>query len=308
MTSHPALDSAEQDELFRWLTQHRPVIAWPTVALFSSFVALFIGSITLALRGVISAPVSIALSTVASYISYSIVHEAAHNAISTNKPLNDWIGRISLLGISITPFFETYRFLHLVHHRHTNDPVKDPDAFCGHGPAWNLPLRWCVMDVAYVLTYFRLGTYNGRPKGERTEFWLAFVFSLLVLGVVFKMGWGEPFLLLYFLPTRLGLFLLAFAFDFLPHHPHQVTVQDSVFRATSNRIGLEWLLSPLFICQNYHLSHHLYPSVPFYRYRRVWLARKRYHDSNHPAIVAPFGLRPVSDLDAPLANATAPAA
>ena len=29
---------------------------------------------------------------------------------------------------------------------------------------------------------------------------------------------------------------------------------------------MEWLLTPLMLSQNYHLVHHLHPSVPFYRY------------------------------------------
>ncbi len=297
-------ESADQQELFRFLLQDRPRFAWPTLILFLACVSLFAGSIVLGLRGVISLPVSVALSTVASYISYSITHEAAHNAISTHRWLNDGIGRFAMLGFSITPSFETYRYLHLVHHRYTNDPIYDPDCFCGSGPAWSFPLRWCAMDASYIATYFRVGNYKERPQAEKREFWLAVALSAAAIALICAQGWLRPFLLLYLLPTRIGLFCLAFAFDFLPHYPHRVKVQESNYRATSNRVGLEWLMTPLLVGQNYHLAHHLYPAVPFYRYQRVWQARIRFHEANGPASVAPFGLhpRPVEAPAQPLAE------
>ncbi|MGH7461321.1 MAG: fatty acid desaturase [Longimicrobiales bacterium] len=274
--------------------------------MFILFVAIFTGSTALAIHGLLPVPAAIALNTVASYLSYSVLHEAAHRLVSTNKTLNDWIGRISLLGISVTPFFQTYRFLHLAHHRFTNDPEKDADRFCGGGPAWTLPFRWMTMDTAYVTTYFRAGFYRERPAGERIEFWLAIVFGVVLVSTVCVMGWLKPFLLFYLLPTRLGLFILAFAFDFLPHYPHQVTARENAFRATSNRVGLEWLLTPIFVGQNYHLAHHLYPTAPFYRYQRVWMARHDFHENNDAAAVKPFGLRPFRTAESARATRNSP--
>jgi fatty acid desaturase len=43
--------------------------------------------------------------------------------------------------------------------------------------------------------------------------------------------------------------------------------------------------------QNYHLMHHLYPTIPFYRYRKAWLARLDQHLARKPAIVKPFSLQ-----------------
>jgi fatty acid desaturase len=55
---------------------------------------------------------------------------------------------------------------------------------------------------------------------------------------------------------------------------------------------MEWLLTPVLLCQNYHLVHHLYPTVPFYRLLKVWNAKRQYHESQTPAIVDAFALRP----------------
>jgi len=58
------------------------------------------------------------------------------------------------------------------------------------------------------------------------------------------------------------------------------------------RDGAEWFWTPVLMCQNYHLVHHLYPNVPFYRLKRIWNARRTFHMSHDPAIVSAFGWRP----------------
>ncbi len=74
------------------------------------------------------------------------------------------------------------------------------------------------------------------------------------------------------LPARLAILLLAFSFDDLPHRPHRVTAAEDRFRAT--RLVDSRVLEVLLVAQNYHLIHHLYPAVPFYRYRQVWVAQQ----------------------------------
>jgi beta-carotene hydroxylase len=62
--------------------------------------------------------------------------------------------------------------------------------------------------------------------------------------------------------------MLAAAFDWLPHVPHEIESRTDRFRATS--ILIDPWLSPLYLWQNYDLIHHLYPALPFYRYTAVW--------------------------------------
>ena len=40
--------------------------------------------------------------------------------------------------------------------------------------------------------------------------------------------------------------------------------------ASTMRMGWEWLLTPLLVYHNYHLIHHLYPTLPFYKMHKVW--------------------------------------
>ena len=86
-------------------------------------------------------------------------------------------------------------------------------------------------------------------------------------------------------PTTHFFLSSCVCFVYLPHVPNEVTEQEDVYRSTSNRVGMEWLLSPLMGYQNYHLAHHLYPDIPFYRMVKVWNSRLDEHLSHDPATV-----------------------
>ena len=48
-------------------------------------------------------------------------------------------------------------------------------------------------------------------------------------------------------------------------------------------------MTPLFVYQNYHLVHHLHPSVPFYRYVRAWRRNEQAYLDRNAAISTWFG-------------------
>jgi fatty acid desaturase len=278
-------------ELFKALSK-RPEVAWPSiVVLVAAFVCYGI-SITGYIEGTLSLPWAIVISTIGAYLSFTPGHDATHNSISTNRQLNDWIGRIATVLQSPVPFFRTFRFIHMQHHRFTNDETKDPDVYVSRGSRWLLPLRWATLDINYLFYYFRPSVFKTRPESERKELYLAILFGTVILIVVGLAGWVEYYVLLFFIPTRINTVLLSVVFDYLPHYPHHKQEVENPFQATSNRVGLEWLLTPLLLFQNYHLVHHLYPKVPFYRYLKVWNARIRYHQSQNPATTDALSLHP----------------
>ncbi len=270
----------------------RPKCAWPTLALFAGICVCACAASSAALLGVFHWGGAVLVNACCSYVAYSIVHEAAHGLVCSKRGVNDWIGRISLAFITVTPFFYTYRFLHTTHHLHVNDPHRDPDYYCGGGRWWTLPLRWASIDLAYVRFYLRPEEFSSRPPNEKREFFGAVYFAVALFALVSVMGWWSEFLWLYVLPTRIGIFVLAVMFDYLPHYPHDYKAADDAFLASNNRVGFEWLLSPLLVGQNYHLTHHLYPSAPFYRYRAVWEARRSFHEDRPHGCVQFYRVTP----------------
>lgn len=283
-------------DLFKALRK-RPRIAWPTIILLVAAFSLFTGSTWAYIEGVLPLFAAILINAVAAYMSFTPVHEASHGSVSSNSRLNDWVGRISTVLLAPIPFFRTFRFMHAQHHRFTNDKTKDPDCYTAGGPKWLLPLRWLTLEIGYFSIYLSPEVFWKRPKSERIELYLGILFGAFIIATVIYKGWLANYLLLVILPSRIANFFIAFAFDFLPHYPHEANGKEQPFQATSNRVGMEWLLTPIFLYQNYHLVHHLYPAVPFYRLIKVWNAKKQYHESQKPAIASAFSLGPNRSYD-----------
>jgi len=258
-------DHTDDDELFKKLIQ-KPRIAWPTVMLLIAAFTIFGVSVFSYISGALPLGWAMLMNAIASYMSFSIAHDATHSAVFANRKVNDWTGRMAMLLLEPGPFFQVFRFIHMKHHRFTNDSEKDPDVYC-------LPFKWLTLDYVYFKTYLSPDVFKKRPKRERREFYFAVLFAGSVVAGATLAGWLHYYLLLFFIPTRIAKYIIVIAFDFLPHYPHE-------------------LLTPIFIYQNYHLVHHLYPAVPFYRYLKIWNARKQYHESQNPAITDTFSLKP----------------
>lgn len=111
------------------------------------------------------------------------------------------------------------------------------------------------------------------------------------------LGYGMEVLFLWFLASRVGLALIAFVFVFLPHYPGDISVQENAYQATTTRKGMEWLLTPLFVYQNYHLIHHLYPTAPFYNYMKIW--HLKYDELTAPCHFTMTGVVPCPRLITP---------
>ena len=290
MNAQPDIaDQADDLVLFKTLMK-KPTVAWPTIMVLVASCIIFSLSTAAYIEGALPLSWAILFNTIAAYMSFTPAHEASHGSVSANRALNDWVGRLATVLQSPVPFFRAFRYIHMQHHKFTNDKTKDPDLYVGSGPGWLLPLKWTTLDINYLYRYLNPSVFMKRPKSERREMLLALLFAAVVLAVISANGWLNYYLLLFLIPGRITAIFLAITFDFLPHYPHQAQAKDQPFQCTSNRVGMEWLLTPVLLFQNYHLVHHLYPSVPFYRLLKIWYARKHYHQSQNPATTDAFSL------------------
>ncbi|MBB72484.1 MAG: fatty acid desaturase [Legionellales bacterium] len=272
-----------------------PRVAWPTIVLFFITLAVWISSTALAVLGTIPAWVSMIINGIATYGFFTIMHDASHRAVSTHKWLNETLGWVSICFFGPLSFgFRTFRFLHMQHHRFTNQKGDDPDFWVALGPAWVRPLMLATIDVSYGLYYFN--HMKQRPRGEVLSM---IVYSIVMISLCIGLiaaGFGWQVLFCWILPSRIAMLLLSLGFDYLPHHPHKVKKSEDPFKATSIRKGMEFFWTPVLFCQNYHLAHHLYPTAPFYHYKKVWQTGEAYFMSKDPFIIDGFG-HPISGDD-----------
>ncbi|WP_437596221.1 fatty acid desaturase [Sorangium sp. So ce590] len=245
------------------LLQTRP-IEWPTLALFAGSCALWAAAVYAGVTGWVSAAPAVLGAAVAAYAAFTPMHEAAHRSLARSALLNGVVGRLS--GLLLMAPFLAVRHFHIEHHKHTNEEDRDPDHWSGRGPWYLLPLRWATQDLHYYYLFLR--SYRAQKRSERIETIATLAAMLALVALAFGLGYGELALLYWIVPARMAIFFLAFAFDYLPHYPHGVTAAQNRYRAT--RAIDSALFNVLLFGQTYHLIHHLYPAVPFFRYRTVW--------------------------------------
>lgn len=244
------------------------VLNGPLLAIFLIAIPLWCAVAWLGIAGAISALAAIPLMTIAAYVGFTVIHECVHGNMSRYPTLNALFGNLASVVLGPTACFRAYRYLHLEHHRCTNDPKRDPDFWSGYGSKWLLPLRWLTTDLYYYWFYLR--RMRTRPMGEQLEIFIVSAFYVVLFAVAWIAGYGTEALVYWVLPARIAIMALSFTFNYLPHTPYQVKAEDDVYRATRVLLGPDWFVTPLFMFHNYHLVHHIYPRAPFYHYPALW--------------------------------------
>lgn len=237
-----------------------PEIAWPTLATLVGIYLLW------AFGAWIGSWLGFFIITAAAFWAFTPMHDAAHGSVSRKQWVNTVVGHSAAFVLNGP--FAVFKHVHLTHHRFTNEADADPDFWAGTGPAWQLPLRWLTQEAHYYVWY--ITRWNKRPARERMSL---IITMSLQLTLVFAFLSPEIFLY-WILPAKLASAMLAFSFDYLPHRPHGIPAREDRYRA-SHIIPEPWL-TPLFLFQNYHLIHHLYPGVPFYGYTAIWENQKEF--------------------------------
>ena len=266
-----------------------PALAWPTLGIFTGSWVLFVTGTWAALEHTLPRPVTIAMNAIACFVMFTVVHDASHYSISTARWVNNAIGRTAMLLFSPAMAFKAFGYIHIEHHRYANDDDNDPDTFASHGPWWQLPLRWATLEVGYLPRYIR--NVSWRPRGEVIE--TAALLTGTIAGIAVAAATGNLWIVavIYLIPERIAVFALAWWFDWLPHHGLADTQRENRYRATRARVGMEWLYTTVMLSQNYHLVHHLHPSVPFYRYLATWRRNEEAYLEREAAISTVFGQR-----------------
>ena len=200
---------------------------------------------------------------------FTLQHECTHGTPFRSAYLNHIAGQIT--GFVLVQPFLWFRYFHMAHHRHTNDPGRDPELSGLPKPdSW---IEFALHLSAITYWYDKLATLFGNiigtggrgyiPKGARGALRAEAVLMLAgyaLAGILLVNGhiwvftvWllplavGFPFLRLYLLAEHGRCPLVADMFE-----NSRTTYTTTVVRF------LAWNMP-------YHIEHHVLPNVPFHR-------------------------------------------
>lgn len=265
----------------------KPLLALPTVGLLWGTQIAIVAIWYLVINDQLNLWLGCLINAIAYYIQFTPAHDASHNAVSRIPWVNKFIFFQMMQTYLPGNTGKMLMVMHMQHHRFANEEL-DPD----HGVAGSFKqagFLWFFWDFRYLFYYFKHKEHY--PDINITRIFLEMAAGYAIVGTV---AWFFPLetLILWFIPSRIMVWLVCFVFMYLPHVPHVYTHRQNPYQATLLRVGWDRLMSFLMMYQNYHLAHHLYPTIPFYRYKKAWLARQAFHEANHPAKVKAFALHP----------------
>ena len=199
------------------------------------------------------------INVIALHMAGTVIHDASHNAAHRDRVMNAILGHGSALMLGFA--FPVFTRVHMQHHAHVNDPENDPDHFVSTGgPLWLIAARFFYHEIFF----FKRRLWR---KYELLEWFLSRLFVASVVYFACQYDFLGYILNFWFSPALVVGLALGLFFDYLPHRPFKE--RD---RWRNARVYPSPILNLLILGQNYHLIHHLWPSIPWYNYQPAYYA------------------------------------
>lgn len=205
-------------------------------------------------------PIAI-ISVTASYLPS---HDAQHHIFVSEGSrwhwINELIGWFSLIPMCAP--LSVLRVTHFEHHRHTNDPELDPDfpmaASTLMGAIGKAIVKSQPLHDRYAATLQRLGTPAAKRAGLHGLLSKMVLYSILAALAWTGHVWEAVFL--WWLPLKIGSVYVNVYLSWAPHQPMTGRGryrETRAFRSMWGNIGSSGM--------QYHIIHHLYPTIPLNR-------------------------------------------
>ncbi|MBB2931993.1 fatty acid desaturase family protein [Paraburkholderia silvatlantica] len=217
----------------------------------------------------------------------NLLHEASHGNLSQNRLLNDYLAHL-LLAAPLMNSLAVYRELHARHHAWLGDALRDPDLL---QPLAQKGDRWLRVYTRYLAkSSLILGSISGHLITGQCRYrqllciaawWIATMLPLVTanirLGVIFLALW---------LSARITVFHAITTFrEMTDHYGLKPGGIFSFTREIPDHGILSMLIHPHH--NGYHLTHHLFPAVPYHQLPALHTQLMTLPAFNEHAIVCP---------------------
>lgn len=206
------------------------------------------------------------------FFIFATMHEASHGNIGHGRSawLNTALGWLCG-SINLVPY-RGWGDLHVWHHAHVNNGELDPDEWVKGTNPFAVVFRAATIPQHYLYFYVHSRAYDKVRGGRFAFFWIVmtWVISLVISAGLWATTGNYTMLVLWPLAGYMNIFLMGMMFVWFPHFPRAGKGRTDnsttyVFRGIKGA-----LLRPLDLWQSYHLVHHAFPRVPFYRQGKLF--------------------------------------
>ncbi len=247
--------------------EHSGFFAWPTALMAYALGIGLVAALTLTYLEYIPLWLCGVINFVLCYLAFTPLHEAVHNNVRGPHKKWAWVEYSvgHLTGIMLLGPFPCFAFLHLTHHAHTNDNNEDPDAWVAGKSAWAIFWR-CLTIMPHYYHFF----FTSKKRAAQRLFLatiLGLVMMICMLAVLMYFTSPQLFIVGWIVPALLANGALAFFLDYLPHVPH-----NTMERYKNTNVVFGRLIYWVTMAHSYHVVHHLWPRIPFYRYKKAFYA------------------------------------
>ena len=259
------LSNAELMKLERQIARkHSGMFPWLMVAWGFGNLIFWLTLWPLVLFDIVPLWLGCILSTISLSLVYLPTHDAQHDIVG--RPGTKWRWLNELLGhattwMIVTPF-NVFRYTHLEHHKHANNPDLDPDHSCTSSGPWSAlwsTIRQRQPDGQKADDYAAALVRQGRED----LLLLAAIYRLGFLAILFILAWNglalEAFFI-WWLPYHIAMVYLVFFLSWAPHHPGDNQNRYGNTRSWKSAVGNMGSMG-----MQFHIVHHLHPYIPLDR-------------------------------------------
>ena len=246
--------------------------AWRAAGHFAA-IAVVASALWFALDTWWALPLTILLGYVLAFL-FTMEHETAHQTAFRTRAWNYLLGHVA--GFAILLPYEYYRAFHWEHHRHTQDPERDPELAVPL-PSTTAGLLWTWSGGPILIGRLRLLVAHG-VRGKVSVPWVQpdqrpliareartyLAGYLLLIGASVVAG-SAAIVWLWLLPLLVGqLFLRPYLLAEHTGCAHSGDMLENTRTTYSNA-------AVRFFAWNmpFHAEHHAYPAVPFHALPRL---------------------------------------
>lgn len=199
----------------------------------------------------------------------NLLHEASHGNLSGHRQINDYLAHL-LLAAPLLASLSVYRDQHARHHAWLGDPQRDPDVLlllAHEGDRWYHAYARCLAKST-MLRGSLMGHFSGRNLGYRQQveicaWWLIIGLTIAIVDLHFAALFGA-----LWLGARITAFHAITTFrEMTDHYGLKPGGIFSFTREIPDHGPLSALLHPHH--NGYHLTHHLFPAVPYHQLPKV---------------------------------------